>query len=446
MVLRIFIGGGRGRGQSIGNRGRVYDPGIAASATPPMKRLAILLVLTPALGAQTPLEEQKKLAREYLSADAADARKLEPEIAKVPALSKSDAQAWTDWVRKQLRTLGPKLDAKGTNWFYDKENKETKRGKYIVSDSDNKKGLVFGLHGGGVGQADCGGAASAWRSAIGKAGMIGIYPEAVEATEAAWGDDVTVKFILDLLAAAQRTFTFDPDRVYVVGHSMGGYGAWTWGGRFSDRLAAVVSFAGAPTPIFDEGKKVTGIQPGVLPNLYNVPIWVYHSADDPQVPIAPTRFSVTELRSLAAANPGAYVFRYEEEEKQGHAFPPKGPNPALAWMAEKKRNPLPKKIVWQAFYDLPDQSSYWLACEEPVRASTLQGSWDGKTAFQVTGDVKEGAVSVLLNDAMCDLDKPVTVTIGGKATTAVRPRSLAVLLKSARRRWDPNLLFTATGR
>jgi hypothetical protein len=112
-------------------------------------------------------------------------------------------------------------------------------------------------------------------------------------------------------------------------------------------------------------------------------------------------------------------------------------------MAEKKRNPLPKKIVWQAFYDLPDQSSYWLACDEPARASTLQGSWDGKNEFKVTGEVKDGAVSVLLNDAMCDLDKPVSVNIGGKSATAVPKRSLQVLLKSARRRWDPNLLFTA---
>lgn len=406
-----------------------------------MRRLAAMLVLASALGGQMPLDEQRKLAREYLAADDAGARKLEPELARLPALTKAEAQSWTDWVRKQLRTIGPKLDSKGTNYFYDKE---TKRGKYIVSDSDNKKGLVFGLHGGGVGQADCGGAASAWRSAIGKAGMIGIYPEAIEATEAAWGDDVTVKFILDLLAAAQRTFTFDPERVYVVGHSMGGYGAWTWGGRFSDRLAAVVSFAGAPTPVWDDAKNVTGIQPGVLPNLYNVPIWVYHSVDDPQVPIAPTRFSVNELKGLAAANPGAYLFRYEEEEKQGHAFPPKGPNPALAWMAEKKRNALPRKIVWQAFYDRPDQSSYWLASDSSVRASTLQGSWDGKSSFQVTGDVRDGTVSVLLNDAMCDLDRPVAVTIGGKAGTAVRSRSLLVLLKSARRRWDPGLLFTAT--
>src|SRR4029078_785097 len=101
------------------------------------------------------------------------------------------------------------------------------------------------------GQADCGGAAGSWRGAIESAGMIGIFPEAMKATGAAWGDDITVKFIVDLLAAAQRTFTFDPDRVYVVGHSMGGYGAWTWGGRFSDPVAALVSVARAPPPIFD---------------------------------------------------------------------------------------------------------------------------------------------------------------------------------------------------
>jgi hypothetical protein len=112
-------------------------------------------------------------------------------------------------------------------------------------------------------------------------------------------------------------------------------------------------------------------------------------------------------------------------------------------MAEKKRNPLPKKIVWQAFYDVPDQSSYWLACDEPARGLTLNAAWDGKAAFEVKGEMKPGAAGVLLNDAMCDLDQPVTVTIAGKPTTAVRPRSLAVLLRSARRRWDPNLLFTA---
>jgi dienelactone hydrolase len=404
-------------------------------------RMAFLLALiTACAGAQAQLEELRRTAKEYLTADEGRALAMEPALQAVPPLTKAEARSWTDWVRKTLRTAGPRLDTKGTNYFY---GKEQKLGKYIVAGGDNRNGLVFGLHGGGEGQADCGGAASAWRSAIQGAGMIGIFPEAMKATEAAWGDDVTVAFVMDLLAAAQRTFTFDPDRVYVVGHSMGGYGAWTWGGRFSDRLAAVVSFAGAPTPVFDGAKNVTGIQPGVLPNLHNVPIWVYHSADDPQVPIAPTRFAVEALRGLRTAHPGGFALHYEEEAKQGHAFPPKGPGPAIAWMAKHERDATPKKIVWQPFYERPSQS-YWLACSSPSQRTTFEATWDGKSTFEIKGDADPKSLSVLLHDGMCDLDQPVKVTHAGSTLfSGVPKRSLAVLLRSARRRSDPALLFVA---
>jgi pimeloyl-ACP methyl ester carboxylesterase len=234
--------------------------------------------------------------------------------------------------------------------------------------------------------------------------------------------------------------------VYVVGHSMGGYGAWTWGGRFADRLAGVVSFAGGPTPIFDDDKKVIGIQPGVLPSYFNVPIWAYHSADDPQVPIAPTRFAVQTLRELQGVHRGGFVFHYEEEEKQGHAFPPKGPTPALTWITQKKRDPTPQKIVWEAFYERPDQR-YWLAWDKPVRGRTVEATWNGKNAFEVKGDVEAGTVSILLHDGMCDLDAPVKLSVGGKpVASGVPQRSLSVLLRSARRRWDPGLLFVAAVR
>jgi predicted esterase len=408
-----------------------------------MKLVAALAILATLLGAQPSIEDLRRAARNYLAAGEQEAAGLEAGFDSVSPLSKADAAAWTAWVKKSLESLGPTLDPKGTNYFYDKE---TKRGKYIVAGSANRKGLVFGLHGGGEGQADCGGAASAWRSAIQNAGMIGIFPEAIEATEAAWGDDVTVRFMLDLLAAARRSFTFDPDRVYVVGHSMGGYGAWTWGGRFSDRLAGVVSFAGAPTPIFGGAQEIIGIQPGVLPNFHNVPIWVYHSADDPQVPIAPTRLSVEGLKALRKSHPGGYVLTYEEHEKQGHAFPPKGPAPALAWITKHQRDPTPRKIVWEPFYERADQS-YWLGCDRPVRGRVIEAIWDGKSAFAVTGDVDPKTVEILLHDGMCDLDRPVKVTVAGKPHfEGVPKRSLKILLRSARRRWDPGLLFTAAAR
>ncbi len=405
---------------------------------------AVLVSLAVSVGAiaQTPtLDAQKKLASSYLKAEAAGRGELGAKLDALPALTKADVSAWTAWLKRELKS-GTKLEDKGTNYFYDAKQK---RGKYIVSGAGNTKGLVFGLHGGGVGSADCTGAASAFRGVIENAGMIGIYPEAIEATEAAWGDDVTVTFLLDLLAAAKRTFNFDLNHVYVIGHSMGGYGAWTWGGRFSDRLAAVVSFAGSPTPIWGASKDLIGIQQGVLANLYTVPIWVYHSTDDPRVPIQPVQFAIAELKRMKAERQSGFDFVYEEVEKRGHDFPAKGPGPAMTWAASKTRTPRPKVVMWEPFYERPDRR-YWIAAERPARGVGIEGRWDGKSSFAITGSGArdDAGISVLLSDAMTDLDKPVVVKVGDKTVfEGVPKRTLRALLDSFIAREDPDLLFSA---
>ena len=408
------------------------------------------IVCVGAMQAQTP-EATRKLVQSALAADDASFPSLAAELDRLPPLSKADAATWTDFVRKSMaKSVGPKLESAGVSYLYDAGDKKIRRGKYMVSGAGNKKGLVFGLHGGGVGSADCGPASSAFRGAVSAAGMIGIYPEAVEATEAAWGDDITVKFMLDLLTAARRTWTFDSERVYVVGHSMGGYGAWTWGGRFSDRLAGVVSFAGSPTPIFQDGdrsKAVIAIQDGVLPNFRNVPIRVYHSVDDKQVPFPSVKFAVTELQRLAVENPGDYALEYEEVPNRGHAFPAKGVGPSFDWIVAKSRLARPKRVTWQAFYSKAD-SSYWLWWEHPRQGQTLDASWKvegGVPVFRIEGDAtSKEEVAILLDDAMVDLDRPVKVLLRDQVVFEGTPkRSLAVLVRSARRRQDPGLLFTA---
>lgn len=403
-----------------------------------------------ALSAQSP-EATRKLVQKALAADDAAFPALAAELDQLPPLSKADAATWTEFVRKAIaKSAGPKLESAGVSYFYDAGDKKNRKGKYMVSGAGNKKGLVFGLHGGGVGSADCGPASSAFRGAVSAAGMIGIYPEAIEATEAAWGDDVTVKFMHDLLAAARRTWTFDPERIYVIGHSMGGYGAWTWGGRFSDRLAGVVSFAGSPTPIFQDGdrsKAVIAIQDGVLPNLRNVPIRVYHSVDDKQVPFPSVKFAVTELKRLAVEHPGDYALEYEEVPNRGHDFPAKGVGPSVEWITAKARIARPKRITWQAFYPRAD-ASYWLWWEHPRQGQTLEATWkveNGVPVFRIEGDATtKEEVAVLLDDAMVDLDRPVKVLLRDQVVFDGTPkRSLSVLVKSARRRSDPGLLFTA---
>lgn len=426
-------------------------PSVGSARRGRLGRAALVVLCGAACALAQGDDATKKLVRRALEADDAALPGVMAELEALPPLDKAGAAAWTAFVRKWIETSpGPKLEGKGISYLYDPEDKKKRKGKYVVANADAKKGLVFGLHGGGEGSADLGGAASSFRGAVSSLGMIGIFPEAVEATEAAWGDDVTVRFLLDLLAGARRTFKFDPERVYVVGHSMGGYGAWTWGGRFSDRLAGVVSFAGSPTPIFEGGdrsKPVIAIQDGVLPNLRNVPIWVYHSQDDKQVPWPSVKFATDEMKRLAVAHPGDYEMTYEEVANRGHAFPAKGPGPALDWIAKRARRGRPERVTYQAFYERED-ARYWLLWRRPRQGATLEATRSvdaGVPTFRIEGDASDPAdVAVLLDDSMADLDKPVRVRLGTKTVFdgAVK-RTLAELVRSARRRMDPGLLFTA---
>ena len=67
---------------------------------------------------------------------------------------------------------------------------------------------------------------------------------------------------------------------------MGGYGTWTLGAHHADRVAALAASAGAPTPITGPSGKYEDVEIGVIPSLRNVPIVIYQSDDDPNVPPA----------------------------------------------------------------------------------------------------------------------------------------------------------------
>ena len=89
-------------------------------------------------------------------------------------------------------------------------------------------------------------------------------------------DDVA--FVAAIIGELVRSAGVDRRRVYVVGHSNGGMLAHRIGEALPDRVAAIVSVAGAYVP----GVPVEGS--GVLPRA--VPVLHIHSVDDPRAPYA----------------------------------------------------------------------------------------------------------------------------------------------------------------
>lgn len=101
----------------------------------------------------------------------------------------------------------------------------------------------------------------------------------------------------------------DRKRIYLTGLSMGGFGAWALAAGHPETFAALVPICG-------------GGDPAKLARIANMPIWAFHGAADPVVPVAVSRASIAALKA-AGGTP-----RYTEYP-QGTFFIP---NAHFSWV------------------------------------------------------------------------------------------------------------------
>lgn len=383
--------------------------------------------------------EAGRLLERYFEAEPAEREQIGARLDLLPPLTAKDLKDWREKkLPKLARKQGTKIERSGEAYFYDEEEK---RGRYIVR-GDGKKGLMIGLHGGGAGSGDASSAAGAFQSAASDQGWISIYPEVLEKTEHGWTDSGTEEFVLELIEAALCTFDVDCDRIYLAGHSMGGYGTWTLGAHHVDRFAGLAAYAGAPTPYWNDKKEVVGIEDGVLPNLRNVPFHIYQSRDDPQVPFDVNHFAAQALEKEREKY-GGFRFVYQEVDGRGHGFPEGGPGPALEWIAASPRDPRPRKVVWEPCLSWIRQL-YWLRWEKPQKGAVIVAEVKEPNVIEVTTTKPCPGLKVLLDERVADLSKPVTVRLNGQEvwSAPLSPRR-SVLLRHAAETLDPGRWYLA---
>ncbi|MEM6673508.1 MAG: alpha/beta hydrolase-fold protein [Planctomycetota bacterium] len=347
-----------------------------------------------------------------------DARKridalLEP-FAAAPAPTGSDRKKlWKDLDKRWKK--GRELPGKGGEYWY-WEEEDGKRGRFFISGKRRKpKGLFIGLHGGGVGSADATGALNAYRGAVDSRQWLGIFPQAIEATERGWTDSGTEQWIMTLIEEARRTFDVPPDRIYIGGHSMGGYGSWVLGAHHADVFAAAVPSAGAPSPIYNRDGSIWKIQTGVVPNLRNLPMCVFQSTDDPKVPPDVNQFAVAEVEKAKEQWGGYDSFEYWEVDDRQHSYPLGGTDALLERIEEYERNPRPDKVVWQPT-QMWKTTFYWLDWPKPRIDALIVAELDRSTnSIAVTSDGQATAgLGVLLSEEIVDMEKEVVVTLDGE--------------------------------
>lgn len=382
-------------------------------------------------------KDLRTLVETYLDADVAERRKMRAQWDKTLApLDPKAVPKLRETLLKYALKHGPKLQKKGDNWFYEKG-----KGRYIVS-GNPKKALWISLHGGGVGSGDASNAAGS----MGGGGFGWIFPEVLKKTERGWTDAGTEQYVLELIQAAKRTWKLDPNRVFITGHSMGGYGTWTIGSRHADVFGGLAAYAGAPSCVTMVGQDTPSmVEPGVLPNLYNVPLHFFQSGDDKNVPPASNDLAGELLKDLKAEHPNGFNYRYDRVEGRGHAAPSEGYGPSQKWVASHDRVPRPTKFLWQPVLSWK-RHFYWAYWPYPEMETVLQFEAKEGNVIEVTtlegSDDFEG-LSILLGAPLVDLSKPVTLILNGEKREPVSVKPTFSTLLMTLPRLDPHLLFDA---
>jgi len=96
-----------------------------------------------------------------------------------------------------------------------------------------------------------------------------------------------VETLNTLLDEILQKYNADPDRVYLTGLSMGGFGTWALASANPERFAAIAPICG-------------GGEPFRARRLKDLPIWVFHGAKDPTVPVKMSEDMVEALKKAGA--------------------------------------------------------------------------------------------------------------------------------------------------
>lgn len=141
-------------------------------------------------------------------------------------------------------------------------------------------------------------------------------------TSSTW--DTSIPAIIALLDDLQTRLAIDPDRVYLTGLSLGGFGAWALARAQPERFAAIVPVVGGYYA-----------DPRLLCPLKDIPIWVFHGTKDWNVPFRQSERVVKALQACGG-NPRFTIYEgadHDEGWRRAYSDPE-----LYEWLLQQRRN------------------------------------------------------------------------------------------------------------
>ena len=241
-------------------------------------------------------------------------------------------------------------------------------------------------------------------------------------------------YVYPLVANLIQQFTLfadvDVNKVFIMGYSHGGYGAFAIGPKMPDRFAAIHASAAAPT---DGETTAKTLRNTILTVMVGEKDTMYGRYERNR------KFRDT-VEKLRGERTDLYPVTVKIIEGNGHTGLPD--RDKIVDMYPAVRQPVPRELTW-LMTDKVIKDFFWLRCDAPGKQREIEAACrDNRVIVTTTTNVT--AASVLLDQRLVDFDKPVAVELNGRALKPLKLQpSLRVLCETLLRRGDPELAFTA---
>jgi predicted esterase len=242
-------------------------------------------------------------------------------------------------------------------------------------------------------------------------------------------DDYVYPLIDNLVKQFLAFGEVNPNKVFIMGYSHGGYGAFAIGPKEPDLFAAIHASAGAPTDGETTGKTLRNT---IFTCMVGEKDTMYDRFER-------NRKFKAEIETLRAGDSTIYPVTVQIIPGNGHTGLPD--RDEIKEMYPAVRNPVPRELTW-LMTDGVIKDFFWIRTDAPGKKEEIDATCH-QNHVTVTTTPNVSSVSVLLDARLIDFSKPVTVEINGQSFTKTLQPSLRTLAETLLRRGDPDLAFTA---
>jgi len=223
--------------------------------------------------------------------------------------------------------------------------------------------------------------------------------------------------VLTVIAELKRFLRVDEDRVYLMGVSMGGYGAYAIGFHYPHLFAAIMAVAGRTDHYFWQKldrSQVVGFKQWLIDadnpltlveNARHLPILIVQGEEDSLVDIRHSRRMAATLKQLG------FTYQFEELKNEDHwiYFGTDCYERAFNWFDRYRRNPYPNLITYQTFTPKYGRA-YWVeirALEQWGKPATVRAEVGANIIELKTRNVRD--IVIHFPFPLLEPKKPVTV-------------------------------------